>query len=141
MFARLLIPVDLTGAFPWKKVVPIALNLVAAFRSELHFVHIVSDFGMSMIEDYLPIHWISDHSKKCENELKEQIAKYVPSDIKANCYIGRGSVYDEVVRYAEEIKADLIILPAIRPELGSYMLGPNASKIARHASISVMVVR
>ena len=56
-------------------------------------------------------------------------------------YIGRGAVYDEVIKYSENENADLIIISAVRPQLRDYMLGPNASKIVRPSSISVMVVR
>ena len=43
--------------------------------------------------------------------------------------------------YSEKVNADLIMLTAVRPQFKDYMLGPNASKIVRHSSISVMVVR
>jgi nucleotide-binding universal stress UspA family protein len=141
MFTQVLIPADLTDRFPWKVVMPVALNLVMAFNSKLHFVHVIPDFGMHMIEDYLPKHWVSDHRKKCHDALVLQTSKFLPLEIKAHYHVSRGSVYDKIVQCADKIKAELIILPAVRPELGADMLGPNASKIARYANMSVMVVR
>lgn len=141
MFAKIVIPIDLTERFPWKMVVPVAMNFVNSFGSELHFVHVIPDYGVSMVQDYLPKHWFRDHAAKCKDLIAEKFKQYLPAEIKPIFHIGHGSVYDEVLRYVDEIKAELLILPAIRPELGDYMLGPNASKIARHAKVSVMLVR
>ncbi len=141
MFSKIVIPIDLTERFPWSMVAPVAMNFVNSFGSELHFVHIVPNYSLSMVQDYLPKHWFQDQVEKSNKSIQEKFKKYFPSEIIPVFHVGRGNVYDEVLRYVESIKAELIILPAIRPELGDYMLGPNASKIARHAKISVMLVR
>jgi nucleotide-binding universal stress UspA family protein len=65
----------------------------------------------------------------------------VAEEIEVELHIGRGAVYDEIIQYANEVKADLIIISAVRPQLRDYMLGPNASKIVRHSGVSVLVVR
>ena len=65
----------------------------------------------------------------------------MPTDVDITCHIGRGAIYDEVIKYSEAINADLIMISAVRPQLRDYMLGPNASKIVRHSSISVLVIR
>jgi nucleotide-binding universal stress UspA family protein len=36
--------------------------------------------------------------------------------------------------------ADLILMASHRPELKDYLLGPNASRVVRHAQCSVLVV-
>lgn len=141
MFREIVIPIDLSDKHSMKSVLPIALNFVNSFNSRLHFVHIIPDFGMKMIEDYLPKHWIKDQKQSYSEQIKDLIKTYIPEEIKVDFYIGRGAVYDEVINYSNEIKADLIVVSAVRPQLRDYMLGPNASKIVRHASISVMVVR
>jgi universal stress protein F len=141
MFSKIVIPIDLTERFPWTMVVPVAMNFVNSFGSELHFVHVIPDYGISMVQDYLPKHWFRDQGSKCTALIETKFKKYLPSDVKPVFHICHGSVYDEVLNYIDKNKAELIILPAIRPELGDYMLGPNASKIARHAKVSVMLVR
>jgi nucleotide-binding universal stress UspA family protein len=141
MFKNIVIPIDLADKHSLKAVLPIALNFVNAFECKLHFIYIIPDFGMKMIEDYLPKHWIKDQKEKYDEQVKAMISKYIPEEIKVDFYIGRGAVYDEVLNYATGIKADLIMVSAVRPQLRDYMLGPNASKIVRHANISVLVVR
>lgn len=141
MFKNIVIPIDLTDKHSLKVILPVALNFVNAFSCKLHFVYIIPDFGMKMIEDYLPKHWIKDQKNKYVQQLEDMVNKYIPDEIKVEFHIGRGAVYDEVLNYSEEVKADLILVSAVRPQLRDYMLGPNASKIVRHANISVLVVR
>ncbi len=141
MFRNIIIPIDLADKTSITTILPIALSYVTNFDAKLHFVHIISDFGMKMIEDYLPKHWITDQKDKYKEQLEELISQYVPNEIVVEKYIGRGSIYDEVIQYANRANADLIIVSAVRPQLRDYMLGSNASKIVRHAEMSVLVVR
>jgi len=141
MYKNIVVPIDLSDNQSIKAIFPPALNLVNAFGSELHLIHIIPDFGTKLVEDYLPKNWMSDQKEKYNAQMQALVKKYLPEEIKATCYIGRGAVYDEVINYSNKVNADLIILSAVRPQLRDYMLGPNASKIVRHSSVSVLVVR
>ncbi|MDC0864985.1 universal stress protein [Rickettsiaceae bacterium] len=141
MVKNIVMPIDLSDKQSAKVVFPVALSFVNAFDAKLHLVHIMPDFGMKMIEDYLPRHWMSDQKAKYSKMFDDVIKDFIPEGIDVKYHIGRGAIYDEVINYSEKISADLIILSAVRPQLRDYMLGPNASKIVRHSSISVMVVR
>ena len=52
-----------------------------------------------------------------------------------------GSVYDEVLKQADEQKADLIVVGSHRPNWSTYLIGSNAATVVRHALCSVLVVR
>ena len=52
-----------------------------------------------------------------------------------------GTIYDSVLRMADKIGADVIVVGAHRPELRDYLVGPNAARITRHANQSVIVIR
>ncbi|MGI4776197.1 MAG: universal stress protein [Janthinobacterium lividum] len=140
-FKKVVIPIDLSDKSSIGAALSIALNFVNNFGSNLHFVHIIPDFGMKIIEDYLPKHWVKDQKEKYNSRMRQLIKDYIPEEMTVDFYVGRGAVYDEVIQYSNEIKADLIIVSAVRPQLRDYMLGPNASKIVRHAGISVLVAR
>lgn len=141
MFKNIIIPIDLSDKKSSKVVFPPALNFANAFGSKLYLVHIMPDFGMKVMEDYLPRNWMKDQKHKYELLFQELIHQYIPTGIKVEFMIGRGAIYDEVINFSETINADLIMLSAVRPQLKDYMLGPNASKIVRHSAISVMVIR
>lgn len=143
MFKNIVIPIDLTDKQSIKAMIPVAVNFIQSFDAIINFIHIIPDFGMKIIEDYLPKNWSKDQKRKYEEQIQSLIEEYIPYDMKSkvNLYVNRGAVYDEVIQYANEIRADLIIVSAVRPQLRDYMLGSNASKIVRHAAISVLVVR
>jgi nucleotide-binding universal stress UspA family protein len=141
MFKNIVIPVDLSDKQSTKVVFPPALDFVNAFDSKIHLVHIMPDFGMKVLEDYLPRNWMKDQKEKYEVLFDELIVKYIPEVVEVEFSVGRGAIYDEVINYSEKVNADLIMLSAVRPQFKDYMLGPNASKIVRHSSISVMVIR
>lgn len=141
MFKNIIIPIDLSDKQSIKAILPKALAFVATFQAKLHFLYIIPDFGMKLVEDYLPKTWFKDQKEKYHKQVADLIKQQVPEDIEVIVHIGRGAVYDEIIQYSNEVKADLIIISAVRPQLRDYMLGPNASKIVRHSSISVLVVR
>lgn len=141
MFKNIVIPVDLNDKNSLKVIFPPVLNFVKAFKSKVHLIHIMPNFGMNMVEDYLPKHWMSEQKAKYSKLFDGIVEKYIPSDVDISYHISRGPIYDEVIKYSKKVEADLIVISAVRPQLRDYMLGPNASKIVRHASLSVMVIR
>ncbi len=50
-------------------------------------------------------------------------------------------IYEEVLRAAERLGADLIVMAAHRPELSDYLIGPNSARVVRHARQSVLILR
>jgi hypothetical protein len=52
-----------------------------------------------------------------------------------------GTVYHEVLKAADKLGVDVIVLSAHRPAFKDYFLGSNAARIVRHAKQSVYVVR
>lgn len=141
LYKNIVIPVDLSEKNAFKTVIQPALNFVNAFGSKLHLVHIIPDFGMKVVEDYLPKNWLKEKRDRYSKVLDKLIKENIPEGVDVTCHIDRGAIYDKVISYAEKNDADLIIISAVRPQLRDYMLGPNASKIVRHSSVSVLVVR
>ena len=141
IFKNILIPIDLNDKKSIKGILSKALMLATNFQAKLYFMYVIPEFGTKMFEDYLPKHWRTEKKEKYKAQIKELIKQYIPDEIETDYYIGSGAVYDEIIKHSNEIKADLIIISAVRLQLKDYMLGPNASKIVRHSDISVLVVR
>jgi universal stress protein F len=59
----------------------------------------------------------------------------------SNAIIREGQPATEILEYASEIKADLIILQSHDPDISTYLIGSVASRVARHAHCSVYLVR
>lgn len=145
MYKDIVVPLDISDSESFNAVLPVVVDFIVSHKSKIHFVYIIPDFGMKLIEDYLPKHWITNQIERCEAQIKELVDRSLPNNlkdkIKAEFYIGRGTIYDEVINYSNNVKADLIIISAVRIQLKDYMLGSNSSKIVRHSTTSVLVVR
>lgn len=141
MFQNIIIPVDLAEKQSIKIILSKALEIADKFKAKLHFIYIISDFGIKMVEDYLPKNWAKVQKEKYQMQMQALVSQYVPKEREVEFYVGRGAIYDKVIQYTNDAKGDLIIISAVRPQFSGYMLGPNASKIVRHASVSVLVIR
>lgn len=141
MFKDILLAVDVEDMQTWKKPVDVAKEYAKAFNTNLHIMTVVPNFGMSIVSSYFP----KDHEKKMVEKANETLHKFVkdhiPSEIHVQHIVGVGTVYEEILRVSQEIKSDLIIMGTHRPKMQDYLLGPNAARVTRHASCSVMVVR
>ena len=141
MYKKIVFPIDLDQESSVVNSLQEVLALVKAFSAELFIITVIPDYGMSMVEQYFPVGWIEETINKAKEDINKIIAKNVPSDIKVTPIVSRGAIYQCVIDEANNVKADLIVMAAHRPELSDYLLGPNAAKIVRHASQSVLVVR
>jgi nucleotide-binding universal stress UspA family protein len=69
------------------------------------------------------------------------VREQVPANLQTRCHVVHGTVYEEILRLADDIGADLIVMASHRPALKDFLIGPNAARVVRHADISVLVVR
>jgi nucleotide-binding universal stress UspA family protein len=141
MYKDILYPVDISEDGSWDDSLPIAVNMAKAFNANLHIVTVVSDYGMSLVAQYFPKGSVDKVLEKTNVGLHKFVDKHIPKEVKVQHIVAKGSVYECIIKTAEEIKADLIIMSAHRPGLKDYLLGPNASKVVRHSDRSVLVVR
>lgn len=142
MYKDILLPIDTTDKKEsWEGALNAALEFNKAFNSRLHILNVVSDYGMSIVQQYFPSGSVEEVLEKSKDQLHGFVKEHVPSDVKVQHIIGRGSVYGCIIETAEQIKADLILMSAHRPGLKDYLLGPNAAKVVRHSDISVLVLR
>lgn len=141
MYKDILFPVDLNQASSWEKALPTAVEYCKTFGATLHVLNVVPDFGMSVVGTYFPEDFEQKALEGAREELHNFVRQHVPEGVKVQHVVGHGTVYDEILRVAREIKADLILLAAHRPELKDFLLGPNAARVVRHSDKSVLVVR
>jgi nucleotide-binding universal stress UspA family protein len=140
MYKTVLLPVDLDEEPSWRKALPTALEYCRASDADLHVLTVVPDLAMG-VTAYLP----EDSGRKLIKRAKDTLAAFieenVPETLGANKIVVQGTVYQRILEVAEEIGADLIVMAAHRPALKDYLLGPNAARVVRHATCSVLVVR
>ena len=141
MFKDILVSIDLSDNSREKKVLPIATDLARSSGAVLHVITVVPDFGSSLVGSFFPQDFESKAMEGVSKKLHEFTEKHVPKEIKVQHNVAHGTVYDEILKKAKNINADLIVIGASRPDLKDYLLGPNAARVLRHANCSVFVVR
>lgn len=141
MYKDILIPIDLNHESSWIKALPIAVDYCKTFGAQLHVITIVPDFGLPMVAGYFPEGFEDKMRKDANQHLHDFVKEHVPAEFKVQHIVVEGTAYKEILRVAEEIKADLIIMASHHPELRDYLLEPNAERVVRHSDISVLVVR
>jgi len=141
MFQRILVSVDLDSAFDWDRTYPTAVTLAQQWSARLDVMTVAPSFGMSIVGQFFPNGYERQMARVMMDNLKAKADAGLPEGIAVNHLVGEGNVYEAVLAMAEQRKIDLIVIGAHRPELRDYLLGPNAARVVRHATCSVLVVR
>lgn len=141
MFARVLLPVDLEEESSWKKAIPAVVALRETFGSELHVLTITPDWPKGMYRLSLPVDFEQRFAASAADGLDVFVRDHIPEGVPVTKHVKVGSVYRMILETASEIAADLIVMASHRPEMGDYLIGANASRVVRHAEVSVLVIR
>lgn len=141
MFKNILLPIDLNEESSWRKPLAVAIDMCRKNDATLRVMTVIPSLGMSIVAQYFPKDYEKQAAQKALEHLKALVHENVPEDISVQHVVGEGSVYETILQIARETGADLIIMQSLRPELKDYLLGPNASRVVRHAECSVLVVR
>jgi nucleotide-binding universal stress UspA family protein len=141
MYKNIIFPIDIADKTSYETVIQQVVDISRSFDAKLHIMNVIPDFGLRSMQEYLPKGWIENLISKSEAALEEIVQEFFPKDMKVNIVVGRGTVYQSILDTAEAARADLIIVCAHRKDTSEYLLGPNAAKVARHAKISVLILR
>ncbi len=140
-YENILLPVDLGHASSWRWALPRALDIARMHGGRLHVLTVIPSFGMPVVGSFFPADFADRARKEAEQAVAAFIRENVPEDVQADGYVAVGTIYDEIIRAADRIGCDLIVLASHRPEMKDYLLGTNAARVVRHARQSVLVVR
>ena len=141
MYERILLSIDLSDESSWQAPLEKALTLCKTFNSSLHSVNVIPDINFDVMQLYLPDDTENNLIKSASKALSAFIKDSIPNEIGAVACVGEGSIYSAILKTAEQVKSDLIIIGSHRPTMGDFLLGPNAARVVRHAACSVLVVR
>jgi len=141
MYKDILLAVDLGHQDDEEDAVRTVVEYARAFKSRVHIITVVPDFGMSLVGSFFPKGFEKGALAEADKQLHAYAQEKFPEEITRRHIVGHGVIYKEILRYAGVVKADLIVMSAHRRGLEDYLLGPNAARVVRHADCSVLVVR
>ena len=143
MTQSILCAIDISNGDDDVKTLQRAAQIAGLDGAQLDIIAVVPDYGMSQVGDFFG----SDHHDKMVEQTKallvELTAKVLGDENNAafRHIVATGRVYDEVLRAANAAGTSLIVVGAHKADLADYLIGPNSSRIVRHAKCSVYVVR
>ena len=138
-FEKILVPVDLGEDSSWKEALPTAIDQAQHSGGELHIVTVVPEEPPQLA--WLPEDYSTKMIAYANSQLENLIATSIPEQMKAEKHVRQGAIYREIVKLADEIDADLIVMASQRPDLKDFLLGPNAARVVRHAKCPVLIIR
>lgn len=142
MFKHILIPVDLQENPLARKAMRLAVEQARHSGAQLHVMTVVPGFGMPIVASHFPTSALKEAKREVRARLKTYVEKYVPGDLPVKLSVSEGNPYEQILKQARKVDADLIIVPSFgRRGASEVLLGSNASKVVRHAHCTVVVVR
>ena len=135
MYKKILIPIDYADEDSWQIALPVALEEAKHHGAELSAVTVIPEIiRLPVLPDNYGIQAL-DH-------VKDTVAKIVANhgtdiDVASR----EGSIYREILKQAQEIGADLIVMASSKGDFPNYMMGPNVARVVRNANCSVLIVR
>ena len=140
MFKTILVPVDIEDVETARPALDRAVALADAWGGTVRLIYVRSLVPMAYMEFVPP-----DFDAAQQEDVTKRLAALadgvsLPKE-RVSSVVTLGSVYHDVLKEADEIGADLIVVGSHRPTMATYLLGSNAASIVRHAKCSVLVIR
>ncbi|MGG5415120.1 universal stress protein [Edwardsiella tarda] len=139
----ILVPVDLAEPQLTQEALRHALFFANQGNATLYLLHVHPAMPTAFLSEYPEqIAELRDAAlQQAEDRLAALVASLPLAADRVAVKVSWGSIYDEILKEAEGCGADLIIIGSRRPSMSTYLLGSNAARVVRHASMSVLVVR
>lgn len=138
--SKVVVPVDFTSKTD--KVVHYALSIADKLGAQVLFFHVVSDFqgyDMMLVHPSF-ITMKQDLEKQARKRLDALLAEYRERKGGVGGDIAVGDAAEEIVRYAEAEKADMIIIGTHGTKgLEKILLGSTAERVVKKAPCPVLV--
>lgn len=141
MFDKILLPVDINHPESWANALPAARRCAGA-GGEIHLLGVVHDLGSAMISSFLPEGFERKAMESLKAKLQELAAAQFGAADKVETHVAHGHVPETILRIADQIGADLIVMASHPPnDLQTLLVGSNADKVVRHSTVPVLTLR
>lgn len=140
MVETILVAVDLEDTDLTERMLAVTSDFAKLKGAEVTLVYVATELPPAAAIE-LPDDYRAQTSSKVSKQLDHLVGELHLPKGAAKVAVRFGSIYREILAQAKEDKTDLIIIGCHKPDLADFLLGPNASRVVRHASCSVFVVR
>lgn len=145
MYKTILVPIDLDEDTLISLAAKHVEDLAEQNDVRIHFVSVIPSYQYAATLSFAFTMDALDESKVKDialTTLKGIVSKFnISEDRIEHHIISGGTPKDQILKLAENLNADLIIIGSNRPSIATYLIGSNAAAIVRHAKCSVLVAR
>ncbi|QMI07179.1 universal stress protein UspF [Citrobacter sp. RHB25-C09] len=142
MYRSVLVPIDVTEVDLTRQLIP---QVEAhAKTAQVHFLAVIpsvpfyASLGLAYSGEFPDKNGIKE---KALEKLDEIVQQFNIPEGRVQKHIVYGPPKDQILKLADSLSADLIIIASHRPGFSTYLLGSTASAVVRHAQCPVLVVR
>lgn len=135
---KIIVPTDFSGVA--QSALNVAVSIAKKANAELHLLHVVH---VPVIDPYTPAETINTIKEEEEKVAQQELAKLALTldGLKTQIHIKLGFAVDEIVDFAEENKADLIVIGTTGASgVEEALLGSNASGVAERSRVPVLCI-
>src|SRR5215207_8929649 len=126
----ILVPVDISEPEVASPALERAVDLAHSMGGSIRLIYVRSVLPVSY-KELLPPHFDEQQQKDCEQRLAK-VAGGIALPKERVSSVGRlGAVYNEVLKEANRVAADLIVVGSHRLTMSTYLLGSNAATVGR----------
>ena len=141
MNKHILCAVDLTHDEDARAILAEAGRLAKFDGAALSLVCVLPDYGSSWVGSFFKEGTMQAAAEAALQTLRAMVESVLPDFGHVQCIVEIGSVYEKIIETASECGSDLVVVGAHKPDLKDRIIGPNAARVARHAPVSVLVLR
>ncbi|NLS56220.1 universal stress protein [Hafnia alvei] len=145
MYKTILVPIDLDEDTLISLAAKHVEDLAEQNDARIHFVSVIPSYQYAATLSFAFTMDALNESKVKDialTTLKGIVSKFNISDDRIEHHIiSGGTPKDQILKLAENLNADLIVIGSNRPSIATYLIGSNAAAIVRHAKCSVLVAR
>ena len=139
MFKTILVPVDVSQLDAAIHALSLAKDVAKARGGKIVLLNVIEEVP-NYIAAEIPAEILSNSAERAETELTA-FAEREGISGDAEIVIRRGHASRDILAFASERKADMIVMASHDPGLADYFLGSVAGHVVRHAHCSVLVAR
>ena len=142
-FRTIVVPTDFSGHS--LRALSYALGLAGKYDADVKILF-VNEPGLQVSD----MAWVGvderslkdEHVKEARANLDKIVREQIPPDMAVEAIIRSGDAVDEIIAYADEVNADLIVMATHgRTGLSHMLMGSTAEQVIRRASCPVLTLK
>ncbi len=142
MYRSVLVPIDISEADLTRQLIPQVK--IHAKTAKVHFLSVIpsvpfyASLGLAYSGELPDKNGLQT---KALQKLDEIVKQFDIPEGRVQTHVVYGPPKDQILKMADTVSADLVIIASHQPGISTYLLGSTASAVVRHAHCPVLVVR